>query len=264
MRPNCANSESDSRHAPKTEPVSRCVRPKAGAPGTYSPKATMLRSILTSLLSLAILPVMLISGCAKPPQTELAAARQAVAQAYAAGAVELASDDYQAAQAALRNAERLSDQGEYQAAREILSTAEAQARIATTRAREEKVRIEQERLRAKQLEEKRRQRELREQREKEAQAARKQIKSKPAPPPQVSSYKVKSDETLWQIAARPEVYGDELLWPLLYKANRDQITDPRKIYVDQELTVPRKFSAKDADAARKEARESGIFPLKPE
>lgn len=220
----------------------------------------MLRAlpIMTLLVTLSLL---VLAGCAKPPRTELASARQAVAQAYAAGAVELAGEDYQAAQAALRNAERLTEQGEYTAARDILSTAEAQARLATRKSRETRADIERQKLKQKQLEEQQRQRKIEAEKKKHQQPVKPSQPVKPAPPKPVSSYTVKPGETLWQISARPEVYDDDLLWPLLYKSNRDQITDPRKIYADQELTVPRKFSSDDAEAARKEARSSGIYPV---
>jgi len=218
--------------------------------------------ILPHLVLLAITTTMLLmAGCAKPPQAELGSARRAVAQAYAAGAVELAGDDYQAAQAALRNAERLASQGEYGAAREILSTAEAQAKLAAGKARETRAQNERARLKQQRLDQKRRQQKRAAEGKKQQQAASKK-KSQPAPPPPqpVNNYKVKGGETLWQIAARPEVYADEMLWPLLYKANRDQITDPRKIYAGQQLTVPRRLSEQQTEEARQEAKESGIYP----
>ena len=32
--------------------------------------------------------------------------------------------------------------------------------------------------------------------------------------------------------------GDIALWPILYRANRDRIKDPTRIYPGQELTIP--------------------------
>jgi nucleoid-associated protein YgaU len=57
--------------------------------------------------------------------------------------------------------------------------------------------------------------------------------------PLVSSYTVKRGESLPLIASQPEVYGDRNLWPLIYRANRDQISDPRHIWPGQVLRVPR-------------------------
>jgi nucleoid-associated protein YgaU len=51
---------------------------------------------------------------------------------------------------------------------------------------------------------------------------------------------VKRGETLPQIAALPEVYGDASLWPLLYRANRDQIRDPKVLWPGQQLKIPRR------------------------
>jgi len=80
----------------------------------------------------------------------------------------------------------------------------------------------------------------------------------PVPAPQ---YTVVGGENLWSIAAKEEVYADGLLWPLLYKANRDQIKDPRQIYPGQVLSIPRDLSAEAMDEAREKARRSDIFPV---
>lgn len=70
--------------------------------------------------------------------------------------------------------------------------------------------------------------------------------------PQVSSYTVKRGESLPLIASQPEVYGDRTLWPLLYRANRDQISDPRHIWPGQVLQIPRNNIGRDelAEARR--------------
>ncbi len=47
---------------------------------------------------------------------------------------------------------------------------------------------------------------------------------------------VRPGESLWQIAA--VAAGDPMLWPLLYRANRDQIKDPSLLYPGQRLTIP--------------------------
>src|SRR5665811_1872416 len=50
--------------------------------------------------------------------------------------------------------------------------------------------------------------------------------------PTVEHYTVISNDTLWGIADK--VLKDALQWPLLFKANRDQIQDPDLIYPRQE------------------------------
>ena len=68
-----------------------------------------------------------------------------------------------------------------------------------------------------------------------------------------STYTVKSGETLADIARRHEVFNDEFMWPLLYKANRDQIRDPKVVFPGQVLTIPRDISYEDIIEARKMA-----------
>ena len=52
-------------------------------------------------------------------------------------------------------------------------------------------------------------------------------------------YVVVKDDTLWDIAANPNVYSDPLKWPMIYNANRDVITDPDLIFPEQQLIIPR-------------------------
>ena len=73
--------------------------------------------------------------------------------------------------------------------------------------------------------------------------------------PLAVSHTVKRGETLPQIAARPDVYGDALLWPLIYRANRDQIRDPKRIWPGQLLKIPRNVGRDDIAEARRYAQE---------
>jgi LysM repeat protein len=66
-------------------------------------------------------------------------------------------------------------------------------------------------------------------------------------------YVVKKGDTLPSIAARHEIYNDSFMWPLIYKANRDQIKDPKEIYVGQDLKIPREISTEETIEARREA-----------
>ena len=49
-------------------------------------------------------------------------------------------------------------------------------------------------------------------------------------------YEVKSGDTLWKIAK--EAYGDGSLYPEIFKANQDILSDPDKIKVGQMLRIP--------------------------
>lgn len=58
----------------------------------------------------------------------------------------------------------------------------------------------------------------------------------PAENPYTQWYEVKSGDTLWKIAKQH--YGDGSLYPEIFKANQDVLTDPDKIKVGQKLRIP--------------------------
>lgn len=66
-----------------------------------------------------------------------------------------------------------------------------------------------------------------------------------------ASYTVRRGETLPQIAGRPEIYNDSSLWPIIYRSNRDQISDPKRLWPGQVLVIPRHFSQVEAVGARR-------------
>ncbi len=74
---------------------------------------------------------------------------------------------------------------------------------------------------------------------------------------QPPSHTVRRGETLPQVAARAEIYNDAALWPLIYRANRDQIKDPYQLWPGQILKIPRGFGKDDAIEARKQAIRRG-------
>lgn len=73
----------------------------------------------------------------------------------------------------------------------------------------------------------------------------------PPPPPLPTSYTVRRGETLPQISARTEIYNDSTLWPIIYRANRDQIRDPKRLWPGQVFVIPRNFSRAEAIEARR-------------
>ena len=85
----------------------------------------------------------------------------------------------------------------------------------------------------------------------DAEAAARIEAPKEAPQPQAISYTVRRGETLPQIAARTEIYNDSSLWPLIYRANRDQIRDPKQLWPGQILKIPRHFSRDEALEAKR-------------
>ena len=75
---------------------------------------------------------------------------------------------------------------------------------------------------------------------------------------QAAYHTVKRGETLPQIAAQPDVYNDHTLWPLIYRANRDQIRDPRQIWPGQVLRIPRNIGRDDIAEARRYGQEKPL------
>ncbi|MDD2540011.1 MAG: LysM peptidoglycan-binding domain-containing protein [Desulfuromonadaceae bacterium] len=78
-----------------------------------------------------------------------------------------------------------------------------------------------------------------------------QKKHKETPQPLPTTYTVRRGETLPQISARTEIYNDSTLWPLIYRANRDQIRDPKRLWPGQVFVIPRNFSRDEAVEARR-------------
>ena len=115
---------------------------------------------------------------------------------------------------------------------------------------EQAARIEEERLLRKALEAEERlgerEKKLAEEASKAAAAERKRSSSQ-----QPQTYTVHRGETLPQIAARTEIYNDSSLWPIIYRANRDQIRNPKQLWPGQALKIPRHFSREEAMDAKR-------------
>ena len=77
--------------------------------------------------------------------------------------------------------------------------------------------------------------------------------------PMTIQYSVIRGDCLWNIAKKPEHYSNGFAWPMIYKANRDQIKDPKEIFPGQVFVIPRDKKAEEMEAARQEARELGLF-----
>jgi hypothetical protein len=57
-------------------------------------------------------------------------------------------------------------------------------------------------------------------------------------PEKPTKYVVRKGDSLWKIAGK--VYGNPLKWPRIYRANKDKIKNPNRIYANQVLTIPQK------------------------
>ncbi|MEE8303669.1 MAG: LysM peptidoglycan-binding domain-containing protein, partial [Candidatus Tectomicrobia bacterium] len=74
-------------------------------------------------------------------------------------------------------------------------------------------------------------------------------------------YTVQRGDTLWGISAQEAIYRNSLMWPIIYKANRDQIHDPDLIFPKQIFVIPRTYSQEEADAAIQRARKRRSWRL---
>ena len=78
-----------------------------------------------------------------------------------------------------------------------------------------------------------------------------------------ASYVVKKGDSLWKIASKKKVLGDPFAWPLIFKANRDQIQDPDFIDVRQDLNFKKNYSKDEiADAVEKAQQTPPFEPRK--
>ncbi|MDB5969638.1 MAG: uncharacterized protein JWQ90_2088 [Hydrocarboniphaga sp.] len=53
----------------------------------------------------------------------------------------------------------------------------------------------------------------------------------------VKPYAVKQGDNLWIISARPEIYGNPWLWPLIWQNNLQVIPDPNRLSAGQRLKI---------------------------
>lgn len=63
-------------------------------------------------------------------------------------------------------------------------------------------------------------------------------------------YTVEAHDTLWGIAGKSDIYSDNFQWPLIFKANRDQIKDPDLIYPKQDFSIDKNATSEEVSHAR--------------
>ena len=73
-----------------------------------------------------------------------------------------------------------------------------------------------------------------------------------------TQHTVMRGETLPQIAGQADIYNEPALWPLLYRANRDQIRDPSHIRAGQVLRIPRNVGREEIAEARRYGQEKPL------
>ena len=73
--------------------------------------------------------------------------------------------------------------------------------------------------------------------------------AQPEPVP-MGKYTVASHDTLWDIAGKTDIYSDSFQWPLIFKANRDQIQDPDLIFTMQNFNIKKDVSVEEVASAK--------------
>jgi nucleoid-associated protein YgaU len=87
------------------------------------------------------------------------------------------------------------------------------------------------------------------------------VESTPVPTPVATvvpgmKYVIKKGDTLWAVSSMSKIYKDSFQWPLLYKSNRDQISDPDIIEVGQELDVRKDLTTEEKEDAIQKAKDT--------
>lgn len=75
-----------------------------------------------------------------------------------------------------------------------------------------------------------------------------------------TEYTVESGDNLWNISGKDSIYGNPYQWPLIYKANSDQIKDADLIYSGQVFSIPT-ASSDEVDAAIQHAKTRGAWSI---
>jgi hypothetical protein len=82
------------------------------------------------------------------------------------------------------------------------------------------------------------------------------------PAVQPERYAVQRGDTLWGISAREQIYHNPLMWPLIYKANSQQIHDPDRIFPRQIFVIPRNYAPEEAAAAIQRAKQRSAWSVR--
>jgi nucleoid-associated protein YgaU len=78
-------------------------------------------------------------------------------------------------------------------------------------------------------------------------------------PARPEQYRVMRGDTLWSISGQEKIYRNPLMWPILYKANRQDILDPDRLFPQQRLAIPRHLSQEEISSAIQRARTRGAW-----
>lgn len=211
-------------------------------------KRLFLKAGLSGCTALALV---LTTGCVTaPPAQEMSDARQSLEAAHTVGAHEHAPEVFGNAQHLLSRAESDMNSGNYEKAQRDAVAALEAARQAAAIAQAKQETVASVNMAAAETEVVV---------ELTPEPIAPQIIPEPAMP---SHYVVETKDSLWGIAAKPSVYGDARLWPLLLKANADVIKSPDVIKPGITLQIERAPSAAEIETALEYSRRRGTSPLR--
>ncbi len=195
------------------------------------------------LLSVALLSLGLITGCASTGDSDGITAEQAIADAKAANAEAKAINyEWRDTGKIIKKAEDKLAAGDEEGAIKLANKAKAQANTAVAQANAENRKF------------------LNENTDGAATADKADAGARGAAG-RVSSYSVVRGDNLWNISGKDEVYADPYQWPLIYKTNRDKIKDADLIHPGQVLDIDQNASASEIDAAVNHAKTRGAWSL---
>lgn len=214
--------------------------------------------------AVAVAIAAMIFGCSspppvRPPQEDI---EVILLELRRDGAEELLLPELKSVEETVAVAKGLLAEGKSEESERYLKLAHLKASLLQRNLFQLKVKMEEERVAAEKLEQERQEEESHGQPTKDRndvkkpaeRGRREREKAEKSEKPLLATYTVKRGETLPQIAALPEVYNDASLWPLLYRANRDQIRDPNIIWPGQVLQITRNITREDIAEARKYAQ----------
>jgi len=225
-----------------------------------------VRGFPPKYLLCTLLVILFAAGCAATVPKGMVETRRILDEIRKSGDDKLLAIEFQSAADALKSGETLLTEGDDEEAEQFFLLSWGKSELLLKNIQAEKARLAEEaRLKAEaelreaeRLKAEAEQKRLEEERVKEELTRKEEKLRAERERPQPAYHTVKRGETLPQIAARSEVYGEASLWPLLYRANRDQIKDPRVISAGQILRIPRNLSREEITEAKKYAQERAL------
>jgi len=202
-------------------------------------KALRLTALLLLVIGFAV-------GCASTTEEATTGADQAAAEAAIAAAksanAKAAAEGYEWRDTGklIKKAEKALKAGKYEDAIKLANKAKRQAELAVEQKYRELDRLKKQGIIS----------------ENKAPAP-----ASPAKNVATSTYEVVRGDNLWNISAKPSIYGNPYEWPLIYKANSDKIKDADLIYPGQVFTINNNPSTAEVDAAIRHAKTRGSWSL---